>query len=82
MRMHIFHVGNGKGSCGSGIRDKHGVFLVASCSPIPYATDAHLAESLAMKHGLILTNNMGFHSIKIALNAVKVENTCAGQERV
>ena len=42
-------------------------FLAASCSFLPHVPDAHAAETLAVKHGLALTNDMGLHSIQLSL---------------
>ena len=45
-------------------------FLAASCSFLPHVPDPHAAETLAVKHGLALTNDMGLHSIQIESDAL------------
>lgn len=58
------------------------MFIAASCSLIPHVSDAHTAETLALKHGLMLANDLGFHSIQIESDSIEVINACSGQERI
>ena len=58
------------------------MFLAASCYPIPYISDACSAEVLAMYHGLLLANDMGYHSIQIESDSTEVINACVGHDRI
>lgn len=79
MSMHHFTWNRVEGSTGAVIRDVHGVFVAAACSHICHVTDAHTAESAAMKQGLLVANTLAFHSIQIESDSVEVINGCMGQ---
>lgn len=60
------------------IIDGYDVFLAALCSQIPCVTDAHIAESITMKHGLLIVNSLGFNYIQIESDSIEVINACVG----
>ena len=62
------------GSVGVIIRDEHGMFLAASGSLVIHISDAHTAETLAVKHGLMLAHELGFHSIQLESDSIEVIN--------
>lgn len=43
-------------------------------------TDTHIVEAIAMIHGIILANSLGFHAVQIEANSMEVINACAGQD--
>ena len=77
-----FYAKDGRWSTGAIIIDGYVVFLAALCSHIPYVTDAHTVESIAMKHGLLIASSLGFNSIQIDFDSTEVKCMCRTGEDI
>lgn len=77
-----FHTDSYDGATGVVIRDSSRMFLAAACLLVPHIPEAHTAETLALKHGLELANEMGFHSIQIESESIEVIDAYSGLDRI
>ena len=74
-----FFIEEGVGATTTIIRDEKGIFLAAQCKFIPYAADVMTTEEMAMRDGLNLANNLGFHRVEAEYDSLNVINFCNGR---
>lgn len=75
-----FHVDSHSGAVGSIIRDYQGQFVAASCKFLPHIMTATMAEAVAMKEGLRLAENLGYHNVIAEGDCLEIIEACTGQE--
>ncbi|KAE8811226.1 hypothetical protein D1007_11975 [Hordeum vulgare] len=63
------------GSTGAVLRSNKGVFIVGSCSDIPFAEDASSAEARALRDGLLLASEVGVQQIIVESDCQEVIDT-------
>jgi hypothetical protein len=66
------------GATGAVIRDYQGYFVAASTNYIPHVSSASMAEAIAMKEGLLLTNRLGCSSIIAESDSIVTIDACKG----
>lgn len=59
-----FFADEGIGATVAVLRDDRGNFVAAQCKFIPFAADAITTEVIAMRHGLLFVNCLGFNRIE------------------
>ena len=77
-----FRVEDHSGASGVVIRNNQGVFLAASSTFISHVSTPAMAEALAMLHGLLFANSIGYQLVEAESDSLEVIQLCSGQERV
>jgi ribonuclease HI len=73
---------NKNGASGAVLRNSQGAFVAASNNFIPHVASVHMAEALAVLHGLMFANSLGCNVIEAESDSLEVIQLCSGQDRI
>ncbi|XBJ07832.1 hypothetical protein VPH35_013286 [Triticum aestivum] len=71
----VFHADALQGAVGAALRDYKGGFIAASNERLEHVVDAGTAEAYALRHGILLAQQMGISKLIVELDCLEVINT-------
>jgi ribonuclease HI len=75
-----FYEDSNAGAVGMVLCDFEGKFIAARTKQLPYVCSASMAKAVAMKEGLILTNEMGCNRVLVESDSTVVTEACPGDQ--